>query len=110
MLLGTGGKCFECPLYDALTADVDPTAGGHLSVHRETKVFEAAEFVPSRPRGYQLRIADDDARRILVRLQHTDRLAGLHEQRLIILQRFKLADDRIVALPITSSFTRTSID
>ena len=36
-------------LHDALAADVDPGAGGHLAVHRQPEVLEPAELVPGRP-------------------------------------------------------------
>ena len=45
-------------LQDALRADVDPRAGGHLPVHREAELLEPAELVPGRPlaaRGWSSR-------------------------------------------------------
>src|SRR5688572_2759409 len=48
-LLGDRCEGLERALQDALGADVDPGASGHLPVHREPEVFEATELVPVRP-------------------------------------------------------------
>ena len=49
-------------LQDALRADVDPAARGHLAVHRQAAVFEIAESIPGRPRRHEQRVGDQDAR------------------------------------------------
>ena len=73
-------------LQDALRADVDPAAGRHLAVHRQAAVLEIAEDVPGRPGGHQQGVGDDHARRPRMRAEDGDRLAGLHDQRLVVLE------------------------
>ena len=96
---GDLGEALVGPLHDALAADVDPGAGGHLPVHRQPLGFELAELVPVVPVADQVRVGDQDARRPLVGAHHADRLARLDEQRLVVLQRLQRADDRVVGLP-----------
>ena len=43
------GEALVGALHDALGADVDPRAGGHLAVHRQAERLEPAELVPGRP-------------------------------------------------------------
>ena len=50
------GKRFKRALHDSLTADVDPGAGGHLSVHGQTQSLEAVEFSVIGPLADQVRI------------------------------------------------------
>ena len=86
-LVGHGGERLEGALEDALGADVDPRAGGHLAVHREPEVLEPAELLPVGPVADQVGVGDQHPRRPLVGLHHADRLAGLHEHRLVVGQR-----------------------
>ena len=74
-------------LHDALGADVDPRPGGHLPVHRQPEVLEAAELLPRRPLRHEVGVGDQHPRRPLVGAHHADRLARLHEQRLVALER-----------------------
>ena len=66
-------------LHDALAADVDPRAGGHLAVHRQPERLEPPELVPGGPLADQVRVRDQHPRRPLVRAEHAHRLAGLDE-------------------------------
>ena len=74
-------------LQDALGADVDPRAGRHLPVHHQALGLELAELLPVRPVANEVRVRDQHARRPLVGAEHADRLAGLHQQGLVVLQR-----------------------
>ena len=78
-------------LQDALRADVDPAAGRHLAVHRQALVLEIAEVLPRGPRGHEQGVGDEHARRARVRAEDADRLARLHEQRLVVLERAQRA-------------------
>ena len=81
-------------LHDALAADVDPAAGGHLAEHHESLAIELAEMLPGRPGGDEVRVRDQHARRVRVRLEHADRFARLDQQRFIrfqFLQRATMA-------------------
>ncbi len=97
-------------LHDALAADIDPAAGGHLSVHREPAVLEIPEILPGGPRGHEQRVGDEHARRAGMRLEHADRLAGLDEQRFVVLEVRERADDRVVRLPVARRLARSAVD
>ena len=84
---GDGGERLVGALQDALGADVDPRAGGHLAVHRQAELLEAAELRPGRPVADEVGVGDQHARRPLVGPHDADRLAGLHEHRLVVAQR-----------------------
>ena len=85
-LVGDGGERLVGPLQDALGADVDPRAGGHLAVHRQPEVLQPPELLPVGPVADQVGVGDQHPRRPLVGAHHADRLAGLHEHRLVVLQ------------------------
>src|SRR5687767_1746930 len=70
MAMRSGGESLVSALQNALCADVDPAAGGHLTVHRQAAVFEIAKSVPRGPRGHEHRIGDDDTRRAGMRAKH----------------------------------------
>ena len=70
-------------LHDALRADIDPRARGHLAVHHEALPIELVEMVPGRPMRHEVGIGDQDARRVVVRAKNADGLARLHEQRFV---------------------------
>ena len=86
-LVGDGGERLEGALEDPLGADVDPRAGRHLAVHRQPEVLEPAELLPVGPVADQVGVGDQHARRPRVGAHHADGLAGLHEQRLVVLER-----------------------
>ena len=97
-------------LEDALGADVDPRAGRHLAVHRQPERVEAPELVPRRPVADEVGVGEQHARRPLVRLQHADGLAGLDQQRLVVLQRLQRALDRVQRRVVTRRLARAAVD
>ena len=97
-------------LQDALRADVDPRAGGHLAVHGEAELLEPAELGPRRPVADEVRVGDEHARRPLVGAEHADRLARLHEQRLVGLEVLERAHDRVERLPVAGGLARAAVD
>ena len=97
-------------LDDSLAADVDPRAGGHLAVHRESERLEPAELVPGRPLPHQVRVRDQHARRPLVRAEHTHGLARLDEQRLVTAERAQRAHQCVEGLPGARRPTRPAVD
>ena len=97
-------------LQDPLGPDVDPGARRHLPVHREPRVLELAERVPRRPLRHEHRVRDQHARRHLVRSEHTDRLAGLHEHRLVVRERPQRPHDRVERLPRTRRPAGPAVD
>ena len=109
-LVGHGGEGLEGALQDALGADVDPGAGGHLPVHRQPEVLQAAELLPVGPVADQVGVRDQHPRRPLVGPQHADRLAALHEQRLVVSKVGQGADDRVVGRPGPGRLAGAAVD
>ena len=97
-------------LHDALRADVDPRARGHLAVHHQALAIELVEMVERRPMRHEVRVRDQHARRVRVRAKHADRFAGLHAQRLIGFERRERRDDAIKALPIARGAADAAVD
>ena len=86
-------------LDDPLGRDVDPRAGGHLAVHRQAGALELAELLPGRPVRDEVGVGDQHARAVGRRAEDADRLAGLDEQGLVVLEALELGDDRVERLP-----------
>jgi hypothetical protein len=97
-------------LDDALRADIDPRARGHLAEHHQALAVELVEMVERRPVRHQIRIGDQDARRIRVGTEDPDRLAGLDQQRLVGLERSERRGDAIEAVPIARGAADAAID
>ena len=97
-------------LEDPLCADVDPRPRGHLPVHGEAESLEAAELVPGGPARHQVRVGDQHPRRFLVRPEDADRLAALHQQRLVVLQPPERGHDALVALPVPRRLAAAAVD
>ena len=110
VLAGQLGKGFVRALENSLRPDVDPRAGRHLPVHREPGSLEAAEVVPVRPLADEIRVGDEDARRPFARPEHADRLAGLDEQRFVVLESAQLADDRVESVPAPRRAAGSAVD
>ncbi len=68
-------------------ADVDPGAGRHLAVHHQALPIELVEMVPVRPVRHEVGVGDQHARRVGMGAEDADRLARLHQQRLVVLER-----------------------
>jgi hypothetical protein len=51
-----------------------------------------------------------NARRFLVRAEHADRPARLHEQRLIVLEPAQLSHDRVIVVPAARRFAGAAVD
>ena len=97
-------------LQDPLRADVDPGACGHLAVHREAELLEAAELRPVGPIADEVGVGDEHARRPLVRAEDANRPAGLHEHGLVVGKRGERANHRVEGRPVASSATRAAVD
>ena len=109
-LLGHGRERLVGTLQDALSADVDPRAGRHLAVHHQAELLQAAELWPGGPVADEVGVGDQHARRPLVGAHHADRLAGLHEHRLVLAQVGQRADDRVVAGPVAGGAAGAAVD
>ena len=99
LLVGDRREGLEGALQDALRADVDPRAGRHLAVHDQAQLLELAELLPVGPVADQVGVGDQHARRPLVGAHHADRLARLHEQRLVGLEVAQARQQGVVRRP-----------
>ena len=104
------GKGLVGALHDALRADIDPRARGHLAVHHQALAIELVEMVERRPVRHQVRVGDQHARRVGVGAEHADRLAGLHAQRLVGFEAAQRRDHAIEALPVAGGAADAAID
>ena len=107
---GDGGERLVRALQDALRADVDPRAGGHLPVHRQAELLQPAELRPRRPVADEVGVGEQHARRPLVRAEDADRLARLDEHRLVVLQRGERAHHRVEARPVAGGLAGAAVD
>ena len=97
-------------LHDALAADVDPRAGRHLAVHHEALAIELVEVLPGRPVRHEVRVGDQHARGVGMRLEHADGFSRLDEQRFVGFQRAQARDDLVVALPVARGLADAAVD
>ncbi len=86
ILFRGGGERLERALHDALRADVDPRAGGHLAVHHQAGAFEFVELLPVGPVADQIGVGDQHAWRVFVGLENADGLAGLDQQSFVVVE------------------------
>ncbi len=87
-------------LHDALRADVDPRARGHLAEHHQALAIELEEVVPVGPVADEIGVGEKHPRRGLVRAEHPDRLARLDQERCVVLQAAQRRHDRIETFPV----------
>jgi hypothetical protein len=66
VLARAGGEGLVGALHDALRADVDPRAGGHLAVHGEAERLEALVLGERGPLGDEQAVGEQHARGVLV--------------------------------------------
>jgi hypothetical protein len=110
VLPGDLGKGLVRTLEDALRPDVDPRPRGHLAVHHQAALLEVAEDLPGRPAADEVRIGDEDPRRPRMGAHDPDRLARLHQQRLVVGEGAQFADDRVERLPRTRGAAGPTVD
>ena len=65
---------------------------------------------PVVPVPHQIRIRDQHARGVGMRLKNADRLAGLHEQSLVVFESAQRIHDRMKAIPIARGFPGAAVD
>ena len=58
----------------------------------------------------KIRIRDEHARRMIVRLEHAHGLARLHQQSLVVLKLLQRRDDGVVCLPTARRPPRSAVD
>ena len=109
-LRGDRGERLVGSLQDPLGADVDPRARGHLAVHRQAEALEPAELLPGRPVRHEVGVRDQHARRPLVRAHDADRLARLHQQRLVVAEALQRPHDRVERRPVARGPAGAAVD
>src|SRR4029079_8180826 len=97
-------------LKNPLCADIDPTARGHLTVHRQTAVLEIAERVPVCPGGDEQCVGNQYARRPGMGAKHGDRLSRLHDERLVVFEMTKCFADGIERGPASCGAPGSAVD
>ena len=110
MLPGDPGERLVRPLDDPLGADVDPGAGGHLSVHREAHRLEAPELFPRGPLGHQHGVGDENPRRPFVRAEDAHRLPGLDQECFVGREHAQRGDDGVERPPGPRGLPLPSVD
>ena len=110
MAFGECGEGLECALQNALCADVDPTAGGHLAVHHEALTVELVKVVPVSPFADEVGVGDDDAGRHVVGREDADGLAGLDQQRFLVAEVLELVNDGVETLPVPGRLADAAVD
>ena len=110
MLAAHFDEGFVGALHDALAADIDPAARGHLTVHHQPFAIELGEMLPIRPLRHEVRIGEQHARRVAVGAEHPDGLARLDQQRLVVIQPLQRLDDLVIAFPVARGAADAAID
>lgn len=110
MLATEFDKGFMGSLNDALASNVDPGAGGHLTVHHEAFAVEFVKVLPGCPFGHEVGICDEDSWSVGVRLEYGDGFAGLDEEGLIWVEVFEGFEDGLEAFPVAGGFADSAID
>ena len=110
VLLARSRKRLVRALKDPLGADVDPRPGRHLAEHGQPLGLQPPELVPGRPVWNEERVRDQHPGRCDRRAKDSDRLAGLHEQRLVVVELQQLAHDRPQRLVRPCRLARSAVD
>mgnify|MGYP003667137359 CR=1 FL=1 len=98
------------PLQDPLGPNVDPGPSRHLPIHDQALGLELAELLPGRPARDEVRVRDQDPRRVLVGPKHAHGLAALDHQGLVGCQLLEAGHDRLVGRPRARGAPRAAID
>jgi hypothetical protein len=107
---GNGGEGLIGALEDPLGADVDPGAGGHLAVHGQAELLQAAELRPVGPVGDQVGVGDEHPGSPFVGAEDPDRPAGLDQHGLITVQCGQCVDEGVERWPVARRLTRPAVD
>ena len=108
--LGAGRQRLVGALQDALGADIDPAAGGHLAVHRQPHPLVLAEVLPVRPVRHDQAVGDQHARCPFVGAEHAHRLARLHQQSLVTAQLAQRRENAVETRPVARGAARAAVD
>ena len=110
LLGGQRAEGFIGSLQDALAADVDPAAGGHLSVHDQAEPLELPEVFPGRPARHEQAVRDQHPGGVLMGTKDAHRFPRLHQQRLIVIEPAQRRDDRVEGWPVACRLAGAAVD
>ncbi len=110
MFLRCRRERFVRALQNPLRANVNPAPRGHLAVHHQPRAVEFVEALPIVPVAHQVRVAQQHPWRVFVRSKNSHRLARLHQQGFIRLQRLQRPHNRMKTLPIPRCLPRPSVN
>ena len=72
--------------------------------------LELAEVLPGGPLADQVRVGDQHARRVGVRPEHAHRLARLHQQRLVVVERLRSVATMRRSSPVARGLAGAAVD
>jgi hypothetical protein len=101
---------FKRALHDALRADVNPRASGHLAIHHQARGFERVEVFPGGPVADQIRVCNEHARGLWMRAENGHRLARLHEERFVVGEPLQLAHDGVKCRPVPRRLAASAVN
>ena len=110
MPLGDPHEDFIGALNHALRADILPIAGGQAAPADQVLLLQFVEVLGLRPLADHVAIGHDDDRRLVVGLDQADRLARLHDQRLVVRHGAQRLDDLVVRRPVARGLAERGID
>ena len=99
MLATSLGEGLVSALHNPLCANINPRAGGHLAVHHQALLIELIEMIPIRPVRHDVRVGDQNTRRICMGLHDGNRLTRLHDQRLVRFEVFQTRNHPVEIIP-----------
>ena len=60
--------------------------------------------------AHEIRVRDQDSRRVIVSFEYADRLARLHQQRFVVLQILQRRDDGAISFPTARGASRPAVN
>ena len=110
MGVGERAESLVGALQNALGADVDPRAGGHLAVHCQALgVIDVKVFLCG-PGRHNVAVGDEHAGRVGMGFQNADGLARLHEHGFVGVERFQRFDDAVEFSPVARRASGAAVD
>ncbi|ABA50058.1 hypothetical protein BURPS1710b_2184 [Burkholderia pseudomallei 1710b] len=108
--LGDAREDFIGALDHALRADVLPVARREAAPADQVAAFQFVEMLCLRPLADQVAVRHHDERCARMRAQQRDRLAGLDDERLVLVHCAQRAHDRVVRRPVARGAAERRVD
>ncbi|ENN89473.1 hypothetical protein RHSP_65926 [Rhizobium freirei PRF 81] len=101
---------FVGALDHALAADILPGAGRQPAPADQALALQFVEDFCLRPLPDNVAVRHDDERRLVMRADEADRLAGLNEQGLVLIHLSQRLDDALVRRPVAGRLSESCVD